>query len=302
MAKPVQPQGLTPDTLARKAAAKLVRAKVEEVLLYLEPAFAGDVEGLHSLRVAVKRLRETLRLFQRLLPPAERKRVLPLVEEVNDSLGQVRDRDVLRGHAQELAEGAPGAAPALEAALAAWDEQREPGLAAAREVWERVARRERLVPRLRRLARGTAREKGRLAELPLARFAYVAVNARLERVEQRLVEAQATADPAALHRLRIVVKRLKYTLEPFLTAMPALAGPYQTVANIQEALGLAHDFDVLEAALTEFFHGHGRRIKGTAETLRALQARRETLYAAAREVIGALGEAEWARALLDALD
>jgi CHAD domain-containing protein len=302
MAKPVLPQGLTPDTPARKAAAKLIGAKVDEVLLFIEPACTGEVEGVHSLRVAVKRLRETLRLFQRLLPAPERKRVMPLVEEVNDGLGRVRDRDVLMGHLRELAEAAPSAAPALQAALVAWEEQRRPELVAAMEAWERLAGRDRLIPRLRRLARGTARQKGRLAKLPLGRYAYVAVNARLERVRQRLAEAQATADPAALHRLRIVVKRLKYTLEPFLSALPALADPYKQVAEIQEALGLAHDFDVLEAALTEFFHGQGRRIKGTAEALRTLQGRRDGMYTAARAIIGALGEAEWGRELLDALD
>jgi CHAD domain-containing protein len=302
MPKPVLPKRLKPKTPAGTAAGKLIDAKTDEVLAFVEAACAGDTEGLHSLRVAVKRLRETLRLFQRLMPPRERKRVLPLMEELNDGLGRVRDRDVLIEHARELAEAAPGGRPAIEAALAAWQEQRRPEHVAAIELWERLAGPDRLVRRLRRLARGTRRRKTRLGNLPLERFAYVAISARLERTHQRLAEAQATTDPAALHRLRIVVKRLKYTLEPFLTALPALQEPYKTVAEIQETLGLAHDSDVLEAALTEFFHAPGPRIKGTTEALGALQERREALYATARGAIGVLGEAEWERALLDAVD
>lgn len=302
MPKPFLPQKLKPETSAGKAAAKLIDAKTDEVLAFLEPACSGEVEGVHDLRVSVKRLRETLRLFQRLLPPKERKQVMPLVEELNDALGRVRDRDVLMEHARELADAAPTARPALQAALAAWEQQRRPEHLAAMEVWERLADSDRLIPRLRRLARHTQRRKSRLSALPLERFAYVALTARLERTSQRLAEAQAGSDAAALHRLRIVVKRLKYTLEPFLTALPGLAQPYKTVADIQEALGLAHDYDVLEAALAEFFGGSGQAIDGVAETLRALDERRRVLYAAAREAITPLGNPAWRQELLDALD
>ncbi len=302
MPKPILPKGLTPNTRAGKAAGKLIDAKTDEVLASVKPACAGKVEGLHDLRVAVKRLRETLRLFQRLVPVKARRRVLPRVEDLNDGLGRARDRDVLIGHARELAEAVSGAAPVLEVAVATWEEQRLTAHEATVELWERLAGPDRLVARLRRLARDTGKHKGRLSGLPLDRFAYLAVNARLERTGQRLAEAQATADPAALHRLRIVVKRLKYTLEPLLSALPALAGPYQSVAGIQETLGLAHDCDVLDAALREFFHAQARRLKGTSETLRALQERREALYVTARESIGVLGEETWRSALLDALD
>lgn len=300
--KPVLPKGLKPETSVGRAAGKLIDAKTDEVLAFLEPACGGEVEGVHDLRVAVKRLRETLRLFQRLLPPRERKRVMPLVEELNDGLGRVRDRDVLTEHARELAAAAPAARPALQAALAAWEAQRGPEHVAAMEVWERLAGPERLIPRLRRLARHTRRRKSRLSALPLERFAYVALRARLERTSQRLAEAQATSDPAALHRLRIVVKRLKYTLEPFLNVLPGLAEPYKTVADIQEALGLAHDYDVLEAALVEFFGGPGREADGVAEALRALDERRQVLYATARAALTPLENPAWTQGLLDALD
>ena len=150
MGKAILPKGLTPSTRAGKAAGKLIDAKTDEVLAYIGSACAGEIEGLHDLRVAVKRLREGLRLFQRLLPPQERRKVLPLVEELNDGLGRVRDRDVLMAHARELGEAAPGAAPALEAALAAWEEQRQPEHRAAIELWERLAETDRLTAVLAR--------------------------------------------------------------------------------------------------------------------------------------------------------
>ncbi len=303
MPKPILPQGMTPETGVGVAAGRLLGAKLKEVQVYVQPAVAGDVEGLHDLRVAVKRLRETLRLFQRCLPTRARQRVLPLVEELNDGLGQARDRDVLVGHARELAGRAPQAAAVLEAAAGAWAAERQREAQAGGGDWQRLLGPERLLPRLRRLARDTRRQRGRLRRLPLDRFAYVAVTARLERVRQRLAEAQATREAAALHRLRIAVKRLKYTMEPFLPVLPALSPLYATVAEVQDDLGLAHDADVLQAALTDFLRtSPGRDPDGVAAALRAVEEWRAGLYAAARRSMESLGEESWRAALLDALD
>ena len=96
MAKPILPEKLKRRMRAGKAAAKLLEAKLREVAAYLPAALTGDVGGVHDMRVAVKRLREALRLFRRLLPRRRRERLLPLVEELNEGLGAVRDPDLTR--------------------------------------------------------------------------------------------------------------------------------------------------------------------------------------------------------------
>jgi CHAD domain-containing protein len=115
--------------------------------------------------------------------------------------------------------------------------------------------------------------------------------------------APSADDPAALHRLRIFVKRLKYTMEPFRPVLPPLEGPYQTVSDVQEALGLAHDFDVLRDFVAH--HAQDEGADGTTPHRPALQVvdrRRADLYGAARTQLIPLTEETWYRALLDAID
>lgn len=277
----------------------MIDAKTDEVLTFVAPALRGDLEGVHDLRVAVKRLREVLRLFWPLVP-RPRRRLMAQVSELNECLGRVRDRDVLAADARALLERAPESASALEPMLAAWAAARQATCQQFSDLWQRLVGRGRLLRRLRRLARATRKRRGGMADLPLDRLAYTAVLARLERVEQRLTDAQSSDDPAALHRLRLAVKRLKYTLEPFLRVLPHLDSAYTVICEVQELLGFAHDLDVLEAALSEHFQG-GR----PAEVERAFAALanwREQVYATARESLSALSDEAWRRGLLDALD
>jgi len=86
---------LAPDQALSHAAAAILAVKLPEVLNYEGPARAGDVDGIHDMRVAAKRLREAVRVLRPALPGNARKTLLKQVERLNDSLGQVRDRDVL---------------------------------------------------------------------------------------------------------------------------------------------------------------------------------------------------------------
>lgn len=299
MAKAVLPKKLTPATRIAPAAGRMIDAKTDEVQSFLAAALGGDVEGVHDLRVALRRLRETLRLFWPAVP-RPRRRLMAQVIELNECLGRVRDHDVLADHVRALLQRAPEAASTLRPVLAAWAATRQRAWEEFADLWQRLAGRGRFLRRLRRLARATRKSRGGVADLSLDRLAQTAVLARLERVEQRLTAAQSGDDPAALHRVRLAVKRLKYTLEPFLRVFPSLASSYEVVSETQELLGLAHDLDVLEAALSEHFRG-GRPAEAEPAFL-ALAAWREQAHAAARESLIALTDEAWRRGLLDALD
>ncbi|HEY3396027.1 MAG TPA: CHAD domain-containing protein [Armatimonadota bacterium] len=303
MAKAILPEGMTAASPARVVAGKFLAAKMQEYAAFLEPAQAGDVDGIHDLRVAIKRLREAVRLFWPLLSPRERKSALAAVERLNDSLGQVRDRDVLLEHLLWLAQTAPEAAPALEQVVGAWSRQRCSDHERFVEELRHAGQPGVFARRLKRLARDTRQRRSLPGTSPVDRFFYRAVTARLAKVFARAAEAGPMEDAATLHVLRIAIKRLKYSLEPCLTILPELAGPYRVVAAAQEALGLAHDFDVLELALRESFPtadspGAGRM---TSAWL-ALENHRRDLYAEARVSAQALLLPEWKTALLDALD
>jgi CHAD domain-containing protein len=65
------------------------------------------------------------------------------------------------------------------------------------------------------------------------------------REAQRLAAALESRDKAELHDFRIACKRLRYTLERFESLEPWLQPAAERLALVQDALGEAHDRDVL---------------------------------------------------------
>ena len=96
MAPPRPVHGLSCEDTFRAAAGKVIWTRYEEMMSFAEVALAGrDIEGVHDMRVASRRLRAALELFEDVFPG---KRLRPMLREVKrlaDALGEVRDRDVL---------------------------------------------------------------------------------------------------------------------------------------------------------------------------------------------------------------
>ena len=92
----------------RSAAGKVIWTRFEEMLSYQEVALAGeDIEGIHDMRVASRRLRAALELFRDAFP---KRRLAPLLREVKalaDSLGEVRDTDVMIERLERDMKGRP---------------------------------------------------------------------------------------------------------------------------------------------------------------------------------------------------
>jgi CHAD domain-containing protein len=80
----------------RSAAGKIIWTRFEEMMSFREAALAGeDIEGVHDMRVASRRLRAAVELFRDVFPKGELKPFLTEIKELADSLGEVRDLDVL---------------------------------------------------------------------------------------------------------------------------------------------------------------------------------------------------------------
>jgi CHAD domain-containing protein len=76
-------------------AAKAVAVRTEEVFVHHEQALAvEDIEALHDMRVATRRLRAALEVFEPSFPRHSYRRVLRDVKRLADALGERRDRDV----------------------------------------------------------------------------------------------------------------------------------------------------------------------------------------------------------------
>jgi len=87
--------GLEADRPYAEAAAKIVAVRAGEVAEHAPRALdVADIEGVHDMRVATRRLRAALEIFEPCFPATDFRVVLAEVKSLADALGERRDRDV----------------------------------------------------------------------------------------------------------------------------------------------------------------------------------------------------------------
>ena len=227
---------------------------------------AGQVEALHDLRVALRRLRVLLRALAGMLEHTASAEVERRWQSFADQLSPLRDADVWRGLLRAL----PGVTPAFRRRVHARlrRERGRPAAVLRSPAWARLKREtKKLLTRQLPAALAKAGEKQITSALQHAWEQARARAAKLVRNRQL-----AKVEPA--HKLRIACRRVRY-LADFLAlvvegrknrqAWQLLAGDYRALQN---ALGRTHDADVL----LEFLHE--ARLRPPAVVTRDLRRRR----------------------------
>ncbi|HEY1355459.1 MAG TPA: CHAD domain-containing protein [Solirubrobacterales bacterium] len=78
-----------------EAAARVIALRADELFEHSEGVLdTGDIERVHDMRVATRRLRAAMEIFETCFPPKRWRRALRRVKALADSLGERRDRDV----------------------------------------------------------------------------------------------------------------------------------------------------------------------------------------------------------------
>jgi len=120
MAKARAIEGLNADDPYAAAAANIVAVRAREVADHSQDVLdMTDIERVHDMRVATRRLRAALEIFEPCFPPPQHKEVLREVKAVADALGGRRDADVTIAALEHFAEGLaapdrPGVASLVE--------------------------------------------------------------------------------------------------------------------------------------------------------------------------------------------
>lgn len=117
MAKPRPITGLDPDRRLRPNARRILAVRIDEVWAYAPyVTHPGNVRQLHDMRIACKRLRYLLEIFE-VAFTADLGPFIDEVKELQDLLGDIHDRDVqvpmLHDHLERLAERDAAAAREL---------------------------------------------------------------------------------------------------------------------------------------------------------------------------------------------
>jgi CHAD domain-containing protein len=95
IAKPKPIPDLTAEDTYAEAAAKIVSIRASELMEKAGGVLdTGDIERVHDMRVATRRLRAALEIFEPCFPEGPFAQALGEVKQLADALGERRDRDV----------------------------------------------------------------------------------------------------------------------------------------------------------------------------------------------------------------
>ncbi|MBM7119215.1 CHAD domain-containing protein [Archangium primigenium] len=237
MAQPSPTRGLGPDSRLAEAARRLVTSRLADVR-HEEDALAHalSMDGVHDMRVAIRRLRAALRIFRGLgdLRPLETE-----VKRLQDALGEVRDLHVqgdwLHEAAREGKASRRAGYNALSAHVTAPLPTKEKALRRALKRWERHT-----VPALLDAVKhleGPGRYGGRRVRKQLRR--------RLRALDGLMADYAEAPDALIAHEMRKTVKKLRYEAEIFRPAMRRkMQALLEALVPLQELLGELHDADV----------------------------------------------------------
>lgn len=110
MAKAREVEGLEAGDAFGVAAGKVVAVRARELFDHQEGVLdTSDIERVHAMRVASRRLRAVLEIFAPAFPPKALKPILRDVERLADALGARRDPDVQIEHFERLRAALPEA-------------------------------------------------------------------------------------------------------------------------------------------------------------------------------------------------
>lgn len=242
--------GLSPAMSVADAARRVLPARFKLVLRRLPPAVKAahrDSEHVHQLRVATRRATAALRLFAPCLPGKQARKLKELLRRLRRSAGAARDWDVFALMLEASSTlRTRSAAPARDF-LAGFATTRR--LDAQRELNDVAA------------AAGSdfASEVAALADERFDKPDGGAIGtlaaSRINDLRAAL-EAASSPPPAAseaLHRLRIIGKRLRYSMEIFADcfAAPFRHALYPALEELQEILGRITDAHVAVQHLTD---------------------------------------------------
>ena len=250
--------GIKADDSLGEAGRKVLRMHVARMLQFEAGTRSGkDIEDLHKMRVATRRMRGAWRVFEGAYRPKTQRRYVRELRTIARALGEVRDIDVRLEH--------------LDAHMARLASPGREAMEPLRQAW----RREREAARGRLIARLDSRQYREFVEdyldftespgvgevhMPMGQPGLVrdTAGSRILAAYEHVRAYQTIiswADVPTLHALRIEAKRLRYTLEFFSEVLPVSARKLiATVTEVQDHLGLMNDAEVAAMATREWLN------------------------------------------------
>lgn len=267
MAKAKEIEGLNCDAEALSGIRLVLHTRFGEMLELRAAALDGsNIEGIHDMRVASRRLRSAIKDFRDYLG----KRALPKrrLKEVADALGGVRDQDVAIEGLEKMRAlaGEAGAGEDVIAGIGQLVNERATLRQRARVKLALIIADGRLADLENKFrtqlesvgdekagANGGKRGKrgrGAKKDVSFEQAGREVIRGRVEALQDLSHSLHHPYDIVPLHRMRIVAKRLRYAMELFAPCWNDTLTSYaHEVSELQSSLGDLHDCDIWIAEL-----------------------------------------------------
>ena len=270
LAEPPLPQplgktGISPDDPMSEAGRKVLLYHFAEMLAHEQGTRLGqDIEELHDMRVATRRMRAAFEVFGDAFEPKILKTHLKGLKATGRALGRVRDLDVFMEKAQHYLDGLPeGERSGLDPLLHVWQEERgqartEMNIYLVSDAYQEFKL------KFNRFLHTPG--DGALAVPQDHPTPYLVREIAPVLIYNRLAAVRAYASILAhasieqMHALRIEYKKLRYTVEYFREVLGEESkAVINDIKKLQDHLGDLNDADVATSILRSFLDGWDAR-------------------------------------------
>ena len=250
------PITIAPDLNVQSAFQAIAKACLHQLAANQAVMLDDDPEGLHQMRVALRRLRASLSLFSEMLSDPQTETLKAEFKWITGELGPARELEIFLKRVVKPATNGKSRGPGVAVVARELRQRREDALARARAAVES--------PRFRRMMLDTAAwiETGEwmrnpdvlaciLRERPIVEVAAEELRRRWKKICKRRGHLRELS-ARRRHRLRIQAKKLRYAAEFFAGAFPrkkSVRRREKFVAKLealQDALGDLNDIAVHE--------------------------------------------------------
>jgi len=246
MAKAKRIKGINCRAVASAGIKLVLHTRFEELSGFQQAALDWtDSEGVHSMRVASRRLRSALRDFMPYLRKRPLASVLKQLRNIADALGEVRDQDVAIAALEKMVAHAPAG---VSSGLTHFVETKKQLREQARDELKTTLEGSELKQLESEFMAGVDEAAATRAGSPAITYLTMSQEIILERLKEFEALSNGLLNPfdiETLHELRIAAKRLRYAIELFQQCWGrSISGYAKRIARIQTALGDLHDCDV----------------------------------------------------------
>jgi triphosphatase len=272
------PVALTPAYSRQAAFQAIARACLRQLVANQAATLGGDAEGLHQMRVALRRLRAAISLFGDMLLDPQTEEMKTQLRWITQELGPARELDVfIKRVVRPVTDGKPNG-PGAALLARELQQRREDAFARASAAIESTRFRDLVLDTAAWIeAGGWTRSSDDLTralrEQPIVSAAVDELRRRWKKIMK--VGAQLHAlDPQRRHKMRIQAKKLRYASEFFAGAFPGKKATRRRkdfvacLEQLQDALGDLNDIAVHEGLTERLVDAHdagGQKREGRAK-------------------------------------